>query len=384
MARHVMECLGMSRVTVVDGRVVDVTEPKIRRCPLFEKYRGIESIDEEAVRSNVEYRIGAFGMCTEGRETTMRDFLSFGVSETLSTGLRDGEFDAVVLAADGCGTAVVHDPDVVQGLGGRISGIVETEPIAAVVEAVGADNVLDPGTAAIDMPAGAEKAFAMGLSKVAVTTASVRDAETMRRRHGNSVVIALVHTTGISRDDAEEAFEVCDIVTACASQHLREIAKATPGVLMAGRGVPVYGVTLAGKRLVRRRLEITGRREWDPSQGEDPPYPLLRSIRLQREMGPRPQIDQRDPLLPQAPAELLVVGEHVGALLLGELHHRGVPGLHGRDDLVLPRKRQRGLGVPVVEVLQLADERARNNDPGLAQQVLQGEVQVYPDLERHQ
>ena len=38
-----MECLGMSRVTIEDGKVVDVTAPVVIRCPLFAKYRGIES-----------------------------------------------------------------------------------------------------------------------------------------------------------------------------------------------------------------------------------------------------------------------------------------------------------------------------------------------------
>ena len=270
-----MECLGMSRVTIEDGKVTDVTEPVVRRCPLFEKYRGIETLDEDSIRENIEYRIKTFGMCTEDRETAMKDFLSFGVSETLSTGLRDGVFEAVVLAADGCGTAVITDPDIVQGLGGRISGIRETEPIKAVVDAVGAENMLDPETAAIDMVAGADKAFAMGYKRIAVTTASVRDAERIRAEHGRDAVIALVHTTGISAEDAEKAFDECDIITACASKHLREIAHGRNDILQAGRAVPVYGVSDAGKKLMERRLEIAGKKAWDPSQGEDPPEPLV-------------------------------------------------------------------------------------------------------------
>lgn len=276
MGRHVMECLGMSRVTIEDGKVAEVTEPMVRKCPLFAKYRGIENITEDEIRKNIEYRIETFGMCTEKRETVMKDYLSFGVSETLSTGLRDGIVDAVVLAADGCGTAVVTDPDVVQGLGGRISGIRETEPIGAVVEAVGAENMLDPETAAIDMPAGADKAFSMGYSKVAVTTASMRDVEKIREKHGDAAVIALVHTTGISESDASEAFEMCDIITACASKHLREeAAERRDSIIQAGKGVPVYGVTEIGKLLIRKRLEITGKKAWDPSQKEEPPEPLI-------------------------------------------------------------------------------------------------------------
>lgn len=275
MSRHVMECLGLSRVTIEDGKVIGVTDPVVRHCPLFAKHRGIEVLDRDTVRENIEYRINSFGMCSENRETAMNDFLSFGISETLSTGLSDGAIDAVVLAADGCGTAVVTDASLVQGLGGRISAIRETEPIPKVVEAVGADNMLDPDTASIDMPAGVEKAFDMGFGRVAVTTASVDDAAAIRGRWDDRAVIALVHTTGISMEDAARAFEMCDLITACASKHLREVAHSRTDIVQAGSAVPVYGVTDIGKRLMLRRLEIAGRRPWDPSQKEDPPRPLL-------------------------------------------------------------------------------------------------------------
>lgn len=273
-----MECLGLSEVTIEDGKVVSVTPPKIDRCPLFEKYRGISELNEDEVKKNIEYRIGTFGMCSESRATRMKDFLSFGVSETLSTALSDGKVDAVVLAADGCGTCVVTDPELVQGLGGRISGIKCTEPIPKVVEAVGAGNMLDPSTARIDMVAGAEKAFSMGFDKIAVTAASVRDAELIREKFGNRAVIALVHTTSISADDASRAFELCDIITACASKSIREEAPKHD-VLRAGSAVPVYGVTPVGKELISRRLEIAGKRAWNDGESEDPPRPLIRSLR---------------------------------------------------------------------------------------------------------
>lgn len=275
MSRHVMECLGLSQVTIEDGKVVGVTEPVVRYCPLFAKHRGIEELNKESVKENIEYRIKTFGMCSENRETTMKDFLSFGISETLSTALADGEVDAVVLAADGCGTAVITDPALVQGLGGRISAIRETEPIPKVVEAVGRSNMLDPETAAIDMVAGAEKAFAMGYDRVAVTTASVRDVERIRDVFGDRAVIALVHTTGISEKDADKAFRLCDLITACASKHLREMAHDRRDIIQAGSAVPVYGVTDIGKKLMLRRLEIAGKKPWDPSQKEDPPQPLI-------------------------------------------------------------------------------------------------------------
>lgn len=275
MSRHVMECLGLSRVVIEDGEVVEVTEPRVKHCPLFEKYRGIEELNRDTVRENMEYRIETFGMCTERREVRMKDFLAFGISETLSLALQQGRIEAAVIAADGCGTAVITDPELVQGMGGRISGICETEPIPAVVEAVGPENMLDPGTARIDMEAGAEKAFSMGYRKVAVTTPFVDSALRIRQKHGGDVVIIGVHTTGMSEEDAEKAFDVFDIITSCASKHLREECKRRPDTLIAGNKVPVYGITDIGKAMVGAKLEQLGRTPTDPSAPQEPPEPLI-------------------------------------------------------------------------------------------------------------
>lgn len=275
MSRHVMECLGMSRVVFEDGKVVEVSEPVVRYCPLMEKYRGIEEITADAVRENMEFRMKAFGMCTERRETRMRNFLSFGVSETLSSALINNEIDAAVIAADGCGTAVMTDPEIVQGMGGRISGICETEPIPAVVEAVGEENMLDPRTARIDSVAGAEKAFSMGYRRVAVTTPFMSDARILRDRHGDDVLIVAVHTTGMSEADARAAFDVCDIITSCASKHLREECARRPDTLVAGSKVPVYAVTPWGKRLIQAKLDELGRQPWHPGDPTVDPRPLL-------------------------------------------------------------------------------------------------------------
>lgn len=275
MSKHVMECLGMSHVTIEDGKVVDVTEPKVRYCPLFAKRRGMEELNKDSVRENIEYRIRSFGMCSEDRVTRMDNFLNFGISETLCSALKNGKIDAAVIAADGCGTAVITDPELVQGMGGRISGICETEPIPKVVEAIGRDNMLDPDTARIDMEAGADKAFAMGYGKVAVTTPSVDVAERLRARYGDGIVIIGVHTTGMSEEDAAKAFDVFDIITACASKHLREECLRRPDTLVAGNKVPVYATTPIGKSLVQDKLDEVGKEPWKPGEPTQYPDPLL-------------------------------------------------------------------------------------------------------------
>lgn len=272
--RHVMECLGMAKVVIEDGKVTVVSGPKVKFCPLFKKYRNIDEITEDAVRSNIEFRMESFGMCSEKREIRMRDFLSFGISEVLSSSLKHGKIDAAVIAADGCGTVVLIDPEIVQGLGGRISGICETSPINSVIDGVGVDNVLDPDTARINVLDGVRKAKSMGHETVAVTLVSMKDASALREEFGDSLIIMAVHTSCMTREDACAAFGLCDIITACASETLRAEAGGKD-IIIAGNKVPIYGVSDKGKELVLMRLKEVGKEPWDGKEPEVPPYPLI-------------------------------------------------------------------------------------------------------------
>jgi len=267
-----MEALGMSRVVIEDGKIIEVGEPRVKYCPLFKKYRGIEEINTETVRENIEFRINKFGMCAESRETRMKDFLSFGVSEILSLAVSEKALDAAVIAADGCGTCVLDDPELIQGMGGRISGLCETSPIAKVLSDIGPEKILDPDTAAIDQFAGVAKAFSMRHSKVGVTVARSEDAATIRDAFGSSVVIFAVHTTGLSERDAEIIFRTCDVITGCASAPIRELAK-TGALVKAGTKVPVYAATEAGKELIMMKLNELGK---EPSgEDDETPFPLI-------------------------------------------------------------------------------------------------------------
>ena len=276
MSRHVMECLGKSRVTIVDGKVVEVTEPKVKYCPLFDKTNGIKELNEESIRKNIEFRIRDFGMCTENRVTRMDNFLAFGISELLCLALKNKKIEAAVIGADGCGTAVIKDPALVQGMGGRISGICETSPIQTVIEAIGPENVVDPETAKLDMIEGVCMAYDKGYHKVAVTTPSVKDAQMMRDMFGTDLIIMGVHTSCMSEEDAELAFELFDVITACASKNVRAMYHKSPEkYLAAGNKVPIYGITDIGKELMWDKLNELGRKPYDPSEKEVPPSPLI-------------------------------------------------------------------------------------------------------------
>jgi putative methanogenesis marker protein 8 len=261
MGEHVIEALGKTRVIVKDGKVVEVGEPKIDYCPIFDKYRGIKKLTPETVKDNIEFRIKDFGMCTEDRTVRMKDFLSFGVSEILSTLIVEGEIDCVVSVCEGCGTVLLTEPEIVQGTGGRVSGLLTTSPIENIIEKIGSENVLDPENALIDQIKGTLKAIEMGYKKIAVTIVSAEDAKNLRfiERENDDVKIFIfaAHVSEISKEDAETIFYNSDVVTGCASKYVREIGDEKD-YYRAGASIPIYGVTESGKRFLKMRIEKIG------------------------------------------------------------------------------------------------------------------------------
>jgi putative methanogenesis marker protein 8 len=109
-------------------------------------------------------------------------YLSVGISETLGTLLDEDIIECVVIVCEGCGTVIVEDPVLVQGIGGRISGIISTSPIKEIINTLGKEKVLDPENAKIDQIQGVIKAINNGYKKIGVTIASADDALKIRRR----------------------------------------------------------------------------------------------------------------------------------------------------------------------------------------------------------
>lgn len=256
-----MEALGKARVIIRDGKVVKVEEPKIDYCPLFHKYRGIKKLTPQVIRENMEFRVKDFGMCTKERQLEMDDFLSFGISETLGTLLDEKVIQCAVIVCEGSGTVIVEDPVLVQGIGGRISGIISTTPIKEIVNTLGKDKVLEVESAMINQVEGVLKAINLGYKKIGVTVASAADAVKIRQIEIDhpqvKISIFTVHTTGISRRDAEVLFENSDVITSCASFHIREIAKEKE-TFSVGASIPIYAPSEDGEKFLKIRLEKIG------------------------------------------------------------------------------------------------------------------------------
>ena len=256
---HVIEAVGKTRVVIRKGCVVEVGEPVIADCPLARRFAvPVDEMTPGAIRANMEARIRSFGMCTPEREVVSEtDFVLFGASELMMEGLRSGLIDAAVLACDGAGTVVVSTPELVQGIGGRMSGLVVTTPYLPVIDRIRQHGgfAAFPDTGTIDQVAGTRAALEHGKTRIAVTVAGARMAEEIRETVPGALIIA-VHTTGISREEAARVVEVADIGTACASGTIREAARAR-ALVQGGTGVPVYALTPRGKALVMAKLSAT-------------------------------------------------------------------------------------------------------------------------------
>ncbi|MDD1668226.1 MAG: DUF2099 family protein [Methanomicrobiales archaeon] len=252
---HVVEAIGRTRVVIRDGRVVEVGIPCITECPLARRFAvPVTDFTPESIRANIENRIRSFGMCTRRREVTDdRDFVGFGASELLSSAIRAGFIDAAVLACDGAGTVIAPTPSLIQGIGGRMSGLVSTSPIPEVIQRIRScgGHVVDPVGARIDQVRGADAAYELGYRKVAVTVADPGTAREVRHLHPEAIIVA-VHTTGMSREGAETLISHADLVTVCASRYLRELAGSA--IIQAGTGIPVFGFTRAGKEIILAKV----------------------------------------------------------------------------------------------------------------------------------
>jgi len=254
---NIMELLGRSRIKVEGEKVTEASQPMIKWCPLFDKVRGIKEVTAESAASNMEFRIKNHGMFSPRRKLRMDTFVGFGASESMMTGLRSGIIDATVTVCDGAGTVITANPDLVQGMGGYISGLVESDPIPEVIEGIRRmeGHILSPKDARIDQLEGAAYVAAAGYKRFAVTVADATDAEKLReleKASGVRIMIIGVHLTGIASEEASRLLAAADIVTACASKHIREQVRP---LVQVGTAVPLFGLTGWGKELLVERAK---------------------------------------------------------------------------------------------------------------------------------
>lgn len=277
MSEHIIEALGLSKITIEDGKVIDVTEPEVEYCPLFDHHRGIKKLTTDVIAKNIQFRIDDFGMCTAGRQLRMKDFLSFGISEIMCTLLDENVIDSVVMVLEGCGTLIVTEPELVQGIGGRVSGLVKTSPIPELIAEMGEENIVNPETAEINQIEGIKLAISKGFKDIAVTITLAEDADEIKKLKEENpdvnIYVFVVHTTKKTAEEARKLFDICDVATGCSSKHIREIGEKE-SIKTVGQSIPIFAHTEDGKRFLEMRLDKIGG-EKPKKENPDLPYPLI-------------------------------------------------------------------------------------------------------------
>ncbi|WP_287589226.1 methanogenesis marker 8 protein [Candidatus Borrarchaeum sp.] len=256
---HIIE-VAKARVVIKNGKVIDVGKPLVTHCPLRHEFYGGVKETPESIRDSVEMKIEEFGFFTKNRvlEYEGRD-VPFGASEMLRDAMHNGLIDITVCACDGAGTVLVKSPELVQGIGARMTGLVKTSPIPETINQLKNKGgiVLNPKTAVIDQVEGVKRAFSLA-NKVAVTLAGI-DAEKIpllkkyEKQLDVKLTILAVHTTGISPNQASVLAKGCDLIWGCASKALREIIGPN-ALLQIGVGIPVFALTEQGKKIIANRI----------------------------------------------------------------------------------------------------------------------------------
>ena len=277
---HVIEALGKTEVVIENGEVVSIGEPLVEYCPIFDKIDNAKQLDKDFIKWNMEKRIREFGMCTADRVVKMPDMMSFGISEILKTNRELGLIDCVVGVCEGVGTLLITDPEIIQGVGGRVSALVSTTPRPEVIEKVGTENVLNPETADLDPIKGLEMAIEKGFKNIAVTILPSKTVKELREYPSPddvNVYIFVAHTTNASDEEAQIVFENADVVTACASDKIRDYAEKEE-VYYSGSKVPIFAVTEKGREFLDNRLKKIGKpltiKDY-PLNRETHPHPLI-------------------------------------------------------------------------------------------------------------
>ena len=249
-----------SFVSVSEGKVVYVSEPVLRFCPLARHlYRDLfpsrpadNTNLKKAIKETIESKIRDYGFFTARRKLEGEDILvPYGASEMLMFALKNKVIDAAVVVCEGAGTVVTNQPCLVQGIGGRMNSLLLTSPISGIMEKLRHHHCrIIFEHALIDQVRGVEEAIKMGYRRIGVTVSGPRADDLKRlyvleKQSGATIVSLVVCTTGIAADRVDAIRRHADLVWSCASYDVRD--RIGPSALMQlSCQIPVFVLTHKG------------------------------------------------------------------------------------------------------------------------------------------
>ncbi len=258
MDRHVWE-IGKARVVVSNGKVVSITEPLVKYCPIHEVWTGWKYHTIETITKHTHWKVRDFGLCSKNRRVyATAKGIGYGCSETFMTGMQNKLVDAVVIACDGAGTVITATPEVEQGIGGPMNALIETSPIPEVIKKLQELDaiVLDPKSAKMDVLEGVKVAIKQGFHRIgailiAPQAAIIEDLRALEAQEDIQIIIFVVHTTGVTPEQIKY-IEKADMAHGCASKLMRDHFDVKARKKF-GSLIPVYALSEIGEQLLNLR-----------------------------------------------------------------------------------------------------------------------------------
>ncbi len=253
-----------SFVVVSEGKVIKVTDPSLKYCPLAGilygsiRHAGKNAVNlREVIKGTIEEKISRYGFFTENRELSRKDIaIPYGASEMMMYAMNKNIIDSAVVVCDGAGTVITDSPEVIQGIGSRMNGLFLTSPINGVIKRLREKRccVVFPETAEINQYEGLRKAAECGYRNIAVTingytVEGMDKIKEIEEKYNVSVTSLIVCNTGVTKTKIQEIRKYADIVWSCASEETRKII-GEKAILQLSAAIPVFVLTKKGISLI--------------------------------------------------------------------------------------------------------------------------------------
>jgi putative methanogenesis marker protein 8 len=266
---HVLKYFS-SVIAVSEGKVLHVTEPSLRACPLashfFQEFKKADPTNihslRDAIQKAIESKIRNYGFFTKNRSLHFpQRVVPYGASEMLAASLKHHFIDAAVTVCDGAGTVISTSPETTQGIGARMNTLIFTSPVKETLKKLktAGCHIVSNNDTLIDQVKGFRKAVALGFKKIGMTIAG-SDAEkleqirSLEKKEGATAVILAVCTSGISANNLGMIRRHADLAWACASGEARK-QLGSMARLQISKQIPVYALTEQGVAFVASCLE---------------------------------------------------------------------------------------------------------------------------------